>query len=308
MQDQKEKIAAVVVTYNRKELLVKGLDSLLGQTQPLDSILIIDNASNDGTFEYLNTKGYLSNPKVDYAKMPQNTGGSGGFYEGVKRAYEAGFDWIWLMDDDVVPDKECLEKLLKYKNISKTLVPVRVFADYDIDPITAININLDHLFPLGLRKSLLSEKYKTIDQLPDTIDIQDITFEGPLFHRDIIKSIGLPNKKFFIFCDDTEYAIKIIRELKTKIVMVKKARMNRLLPLKKSEKIGWREYYCWRNIFYLYRRYGKDQLIKNKPIILFIGIIAKKIFKRQFNFSVLKILLNSIHDAYRGQFPQKYRS
>jgi len=306
MQDQKEKIAAVVVTYNRKELLVKGLDSLLKQTQPLDSIIIIDNASNDGTFEYINSEGYLSNPKVNYVKMSQNTGGSGGFYEGVRRAYEAGFDWIWFMDDDVAPDKECLQNLLDHKKTSKALVPVRIFVDYDIDPTIAININLDRLFPLSLQNLLLSEKYKTMDQLPDTVDIQTITFEGPLFHRDIIKSIGLPNKDLFIFGDDIEYAIKIVRELKTKIIMVKKARMNRLLPTRKYEKIGWREYYSWRNSFYLYRRYGKNHLIKNKPIILFFGIIAKRIIKRRFNLSVLKVLLNSIIDSYRGQFPKKY--
>jgi len=111
-QSQKEKIAAVVVTYNRKDLLKECLDALLNQTRPLDSIILIDNASTDGTPEFLKEKGYLDNPKIDYVRLPENTGGAGGFHEGVKRGYEKGYDWLWLMDDDALPEKSSLNNLL----------------------------------------------------------------------------------------------------------------------------------------------------------------------------------------------------
>ena len=118
----KETVCAVVVTYNRKDLLVECLESLLQQTRPLDGIYIIDNASNDGTPGYLKEKGFIQElpPKesnepwerkfiltyklpIYYVRMHENTGGAGGFYEGVKRAYEKGYDWLWLMDDDADP-------------------------------------------------------------------------------------------------------------------------------------------------------------------------------------------------------------
>ena len=94
MENKKEKIAAVVVTYNRKELLKECLDALLAQTHPLDSIILIDNASTDGTPEFLKEKGFLDNPKIDYVRLSENSGGAGGFYEGMKRGYEKGFDWV----------------------------------------------------------------------------------------------------------------------------------------------------------------------------------------------------------------------
>ena len=90
-QNKKEKIAAVVVTYNRKELLKECLDALLRQTYSVDSIILIDNASNDGTPEFLKENGYLDNPKIDYVRLPENTGSAGGFYDGVKRGYKKGF-------------------------------------------------------------------------------------------------------------------------------------------------------------------------------------------------------------------------
>ena len=136
------KICAVVVTYNRKDLLVECLEALRRQTGPLDAIYIIDNASTDGTPELLRSRGYrdgavIENPLdgseiiIRYVRLPVNTGGAGGFHEGVKRAFHDGYDWIWLMDDDVEPEEYTLEKLLRAseripEDIS-AVAPVRFF-------------------------------------------------------------------------------------------------------------------------------------------------------------------------------------
>jgi rhamnopyranosyl-N-acetylglucosaminyl-diphospho-decaprenol beta-1,3/1,4-galactofuranosyltransferase len=87
-------VAAVVVTYNRSRLLLECLDALLRQTRPVDKIVLIDNASTDGTVEVLRSRGYLANPKIDYQRSEFNSGGAGGFHDGMKRAHELGFDWI----------------------------------------------------------------------------------------------------------------------------------------------------------------------------------------------------------------------
>jgi rhamnopyranosyl-N-acetylglucosaminyl-diphospho-decaprenol beta-1,3/1,4-galactofuranosyltransferase len=106
--DQKGSVAAVVVTFNRKELLCECLDALLAQTYPVSRIVLIDNASSDGTAELLAEKGYLENEIFDYLRLPVNSGGAGGFHEGVKRAFEAGFDWLWLMDDEDAVACKCV--------------------------------------------------------------------------------------------------------------------------------------------------------------------------------------------------------
>ena len=74
----KEKICAVVVTYNRKDLLVECLNALKNQTYPLDGIYIIDNASTDGTQELLMKEGWIteivSNKSNEPIEIYKNTG------------------------------------------------------------------------------------------------------------------------------------------------------------------------------------------------------------------------------------------
>src|SRR5690349_20673166 len=98
-----ERVMAVVVTYNRSRLLLECLSALLRQTQPLDRVVLVDNASTDDTVEQLRTHGYLDRPEIDYTRLPTNTGGAGGFHEGLRRAMELGADWMWVMDDDAEP-------------------------------------------------------------------------------------------------------------------------------------------------------------------------------------------------------------
>ena len=139
-ESRREKIAAVLVTYNRKRLLGECLDSLLRQTRPLDGLYIIDNHSTDGTREYLQSRGMAGPPEresgapaetvlavaapefpggsveVHCVAMPTNTGGAGGFHEGLKRTVAAGFDWLWLMDDDLLTAPDALAVLVEKKN------------------------------------------------------------------------------------------------------------------------------------------------------------------------------------------------
>lgn len=99
------KIIAVVVTYNRLELLKRTV-RCLQQNKPVSSIVVVNNGSTDGTADWLKTQ-------PDLVVISQtNVGGSGGFFTGMQHAYQAGADWIWCMDDDVFPRADCLEQLL----------------------------------------------------------------------------------------------------------------------------------------------------------------------------------------------------
>ena len=106
------KITAVVVSYNRKELLVDCIKSILSQTRKPDQVVIINNASTDGTLDTLKSMGYTTNPCIFIISMEKNIGGAGGFHEGIKYAYNNNADWIWCMDDDCIPYPDALELLL----------------------------------------------------------------------------------------------------------------------------------------------------------------------------------------------------
>ena len=102
-------VAAVVVTYNRRQLLNENLTCLLAQSRPVD-IIVIDNASTDGTFESLGE--LIDSGRINYYNTGSNLGGAGGFSFGIERAVELGYDYVWVMDDDCMPRADALERLL----------------------------------------------------------------------------------------------------------------------------------------------------------------------------------------------------
>src|SRR5260370_41119663 len=104
-------VAAVIVTFNRKGLLVRCLEAVRAQTRPCDRVFIIDNASTDGTPELLADSGLLDG-MVDYVRLPVNTGSAGGFHEGMRGAYKSGHELLWLMDDHGCPAPGCLGTLM----------------------------------------------------------------------------------------------------------------------------------------------------------------------------------------------------
>ena len=101
-------MVAVVVTYNRRELLLEALTAVLAQTRAPDTVIVVDNASTDGTADVVRSRF----PSVRLATAPRNTGGAGGFAYGMALALAGDADLIWLMDDDTVPEPGALRALL----------------------------------------------------------------------------------------------------------------------------------------------------------------------------------------------------
>ena len=121
-------ISTVIVTFNRKELLIKCINAVLGQSYLPKTIYIIDNASTDGTEEFLKEKGLhhgqVNGVTIRYERLPKNSGGAGGFHAGMKLAHEDGCDAVWMMDDDGLPDKDCLKNLLPHLDQYDYLSPM----------------------------------------------------------------------------------------------------------------------------------------------------------------------------------------
>ena len=101
-------IAAVIVTYNRAEKLMRVLDALVAQTLPLDVIYVIDNASTDDTAGRVAARDIVN---LRYIRLPENLGGAGGFHAGMKQAYADGADYLWISDDDAYPLADALKQL-----------------------------------------------------------------------------------------------------------------------------------------------------------------------------------------------------
>ena len=99
----------VVVTYNRLSLLQECVDAILNQTRPYDRVVIVDNASTDGTGAYLDS--LRDNPLFVILSEENNLGGAGGFAEGIRAAYQQKPEWITIIDDDSILEPDFLEQI-----------------------------------------------------------------------------------------------------------------------------------------------------------------------------------------------------
>lgn len=101
--------AAIIVTYNRLEKLKKCVRLLMKSETPCD-IIIVNNASTDGTWEWLQA---IDDDRVSVVNQEVNVGGAGGFSIGVRKGVEIGYDYIWMMDDDCMVRPDSLTRLLE---------------------------------------------------------------------------------------------------------------------------------------------------------------------------------------------------
>ena len=245
------KIIAVVVTYNRLELLKKNISCLRLQ-KPLTHIVVVNNGSTDGTQEWLHSQSDLT------VITQENVGGSGGFYTGIDYAFQQKADWIWCMDDDVFPHPDCLEKLLVHADTPHVgiLAPRRLIAGqvYTND-FQAYNLTN----PLA---SMYQGKLKG-RQIEGPVDIVGTAFEGPFIRREVVERIGLPNRDLFIFCDDTDYCLRTV-QAGFRIVYIPEALMDKQQFFshdswgERNRKKKWKRYYQIRNSAYMNHHYGRN--------------------------------------------------
>ena len=195
-----DRVAAAVVTFNRKDLLVECLEALLGQSHALERIVLVDNASSDGTPELLAERGLLDEPRIRYERLPENLGGAGGFARAVELARDEECDWIWLMDDDAEPPSGALERLLASPPAS--------------DPQTAALaqrvVNPDGSLQPGARGHLRTRPVALREEDYTGHPVVDYaTFVGFCVRADVARAIGLPKAEMFIWADDYEYCLRL---------------------------------------------------------------------------------------------------
>jgi len=277
-----KKIAAIVITFNRIEFLKDLINALRHQTRKLDAIIVLNNNSSDGTKEWLENQSDLIVIHQD------NVGSSGGQYTGFKYAFEQDYDYIWTMDDDVEPVETCLENLLVNINENRIHAPLRFQPDGKVFFNEAVAYNLTNPFK-SFWNGIITEKDINQDEIPVT----GLTFEGPILPRQIIEKIGFPDKKFFIYGDDTEYMLRA-KKFGAETFLIKKARLNRKLnPVDKLQDYGWKYYYAVRNLIAINVLHGNLLVRLIRPIIYLLLYSLKSK-----SLSLFKQTLIAFKDGY----------
>lgn len=299
-------MATVCVTYNRKELLLRNIKSQLSQTFVPNKIIIIDNASTDGTYDYLKREGILDNKNIFYYNTGDNIGGAGGFCFGIKKAYESDVDLICLMDDDGYPyNNDC------FLNIINNLTDDKFEHPLFINSVVLYNEN-DLTFPRDDLKTIDALKNESVSNFYEGYVSP---FNGTFINKKLVDLIGYPRKEFFLRYDEADYYYKaknngvymgtILDSIYYHPNTVNKRESKIIFGFQFNNEYeaGWKEYYKVRNNFRIQIENGVSFLtIYLKYIKYVLGLY---IFKIEDKKNIKQFIKSGYRDAINNKLGKR---
>lgn len=246
------RIAAVVVTYNRLNMLKACVEHLLKQSVRCD-ILVVCNHSTDGTQAWLEEES-TRQERLFWRDTGKNIGGAGGFNCGMRWAVEEGYERVWIMDDDTLPEVNALQELLAADELVDGqygfLSSVALWTDD-----TECRMNRQKL-----ERNHADHKVHLEYELALCVQA---TFVSCFFTADTICRAGLPITEFFIWGDDIEYTRRLSVRMKMPCYLVRRSRVVHAMKENTGSSIATdcierlsRYHYAFRNENYLYRQEG----------------------------------------------------
>lgn len=192
-------VSAVIVTYNRKKELLRCISAVKNQSYKIDYIIVVNNASSDDTAEAVKEQ---FGDSVILINLSSNTGGSGGFYTGLKYTHEnLHTDLYWLMDDDGYPEQNCLKQLVLESDKYDYIMPVSI----DIENHEKLS------WPVRKRNKIKTDAALELRNSWGKIMDYVTPFNGVLLSQKCVKSVGYINKDFFIWGDDYEHYYRCLK-------------------------------------------------------------------------------------------------
>ena len=195
------RVTAVVVTHNRVALLRECLAALRAQTRRPDAVLVVDNASADGTADVVREEF----PEVQLLRLAENEGATGGFHAGLEAGRAGGADWLWLLDDDSIARPDALERLLE--------APARA-AGLPAPALLASRVDWRDGRPHPMNMPVVRRRDVPVliaACAAGLVPLRTATWVSLLVRGDAIDRHGLPRKAFFFQADDIEYTARLLR-------------------------------------------------------------------------------------------------
>lgn len=282
-------VVAVVVAYNRRELLGEALRALGAQTVPLDSIVVVDNASTDGSADAARA----ASPDADVLTLERNTGGAGGFAVGIERAMSRhAADLVWIMDDDTIPAPTALEELLRVRETHPARPVVLASRVVWTD-------GTDHPMNTPRRKPFALRAERRAADAVGAVAVRSASFVSSLVDTGAIRRSGLPIAEYFIWNDDFEFTARLLRA--DRGVYCPRSVVTHKTRLLASTDVdpGSRFYYEVRNKIWLFRHSRALSPIE-KPLYIAVSIArwAKTVLRSADRATLLSGLRRGARDGF----------
>ena len=265
-------IASVTVAYNGTAVLRRHLNSLRKQTRKLDEIIVVNNASTDDTMAVLRSE----YPEVTVLDQPENKGVGGGLASGLSYAVlNRRHDWVWLFDQDSVPEPDALQRLLiAFQELEPRAERIGILASRCVHSESGMTFRGFCWDGGKLRQAPLPQENISF--------VDSVITAGTLIAREALEAVGLPRPDFFIDFVDHEHCFRLRRHGFSIAVIrdsvlehaIGEPRKVRVLGWTKywTDHAPWRQYYMTRNlVFTIWHDYPQGKTLVSCWLVKRVG-------------------------------------
>lgn len=282
-------VCAIVVTYNRREMLRRCLSALAAQAHPVDRTLVVDNASTDGTADLVRAEF----PDVELLSLERNVGGAGGFERGLSWAHGRGYEWLWLMDDDTLTVPSTLGALLDGVRRAPGREPLLVCSE--------VRWKDERLHPMNGPVPRWRDRGHLAEAAGrGLLSVRFATFVSLALRREAIDRFGLPLAHYFIWGDDVEFTARVLRHERGYLVPESRVYHWTPEPHRGDSPDSDRFYYHARNSLQLLRGSSLSGLERLDNGRYYLRTIGRYLRANRGDRRRLRILLRGLRDGLRG--------
>jgi GT2 family glycosyltransferase len=309
------KVACVIVAYNNAANIGGLLESLLGQSRRLEEIIVVDNASSDDTAKVVKEKF----PQVTLLANASNTGVGGGYAQGMNHAYKKGYEWIWLLDGDSLPQTSALEELAKvFASLRPAHPKIGILASCPVNPLT------NERYDGSLWRGRFVALPKALATSREPFPVDSVISSGCLVSRRAVEDVGLPRADFFMDFVDHEYNLRVRRDgyeimfLPASVIYheigrprVVRSRIIRVIARLTSKgplgvEAPWRQYYIVRNQAYTFWhefRSCRTLFFFGLRVMRMIGGIL--LFNDKDKVKRIRYMIRGLRDGFKGRLGRR---
>ena len=245
------KISIIIPTYNRKNDLMQCLASVKNLLYYELEIVVVDNASTDGTYE--NVKKVF--PQVKIIRNNKNLGVSGGRNTGLKYINK-NTKFILFLDHDIIVEKDLVNELLKVMNKDEKMgiATPKIYYYEDKSVIWAVGTSINLITG---KITMNGENQRDEGQFNQIRDVQ-VAPAVIMVKREVIQKIGGFDEDYFATYEDTDFCFRA-KKVGYRIIYVPRARAFHKVPLnwwESKKRLVSRNYYIARNRIIFMKKYS----------------------------------------------------
>jgi len=246
------KVGIVIINWKSYDDIVECVDSIKASDYINYEIIVVDNASPDGSGEQIEK----TVPGIVFIKSKENLGWGGGNNLGIKAALARGADYAWLLNADTKITPDCLSEMVRAAQMDPAAGLLTPLIYYYLDPQKLQHAGSVFNWPEFSVRSICD-----VREL-DAIDENNLWLWGTalLIKKELLEAAGYYNEEYFVYCEDMEYAMRARQNGYTPKVVLSAKIYHKCHEINKGVRKNMPLHYYFyqtRNVFWFWASYVK---------------------------------------------------